>query len=383
MTVLTAEPVTATWFLVGYAAESSVSARVAVNNFPFRVGRLPGLSLSLDIPAISKLHAEITLRNGMLYLRDLDSTNGTYLNGQRIVQPVVLSSGDLVQFAGEIFCLETNQDLSPIANTQHRVLDKFPTGLLNFEALLHDHAIEPHYQPIVVLNDMQRIGYESLARSNLEGLQYPGEMFSVASRLRQEGELSTLLRWEGVRIGKQLPGCPNLFVNTHPVELREGGLMESLRRIRDEFPTQPITLEIHEGSVTHGSVMKELQVELSELDIRLAYDDFGAGQARLVELVEVPPDFLKFDMRLIRDIDTGSLQRQQMLARLVDMVREVGIQAVAEGVETQAEAEICRQMGFDLAQGHFYGRPSPVEQIWQQDVKRMPLNELLRRFPAF
>ena len=94
------------------------------------------------------------------------------------------------------------------------------------------------------------------------------------------------------------------------------------------------------------------------MKIGLAYDDFGAGQSRLNELVQSPPDYLKFDMSLIHDIDAATLQRQQMVASLVQMVRDLGIISLAEGVETPAEAATCLQMGFELGQGFFFGKPA-------------------------
>src|SRR4030095_8836893 len=116
------------------------------------------------------------------------------------------------------------------------------------------------------------------------------------------------------------------------------------------FPNQRLTLEIHESAVADGPRMAEIRTALTKLNIGLAYDDFGAGQARLNELVESPPDYLKFDMSLIRDIHAASPQRQQLLASLVQMVRKLGIVSLAEGIESQPEAETCVQMGFDLAQ---------------------------------
>ncbi len=98
---------------------------------------------------------------------------------------------------------------------------------------------------------------------------------------------------------------------------------------------------------------------LKRLDIKLAYDDFGVGQSRLNDLAEVAPDYVKFDMSLIRDIDGATPQRQQVVATLVQMVRNLGITSLAEGVETAGEDETCRQMGFDLGQGFLYGRPAP------------------------
>jgi EAL domain-containing protein (putative c-di-GMP-specific phosphodiesterase class I) len=203
------------------------------------------------------------------------------------------------------------------------------------------------------------VAYEILGRSPLFGLETPKDMFRVAAQLNLEKELSTMLRWEGIQASQALPESPHLFVNTHPRELAEPGLLDSLRAVRESFPDLRLTLEIHESSVTNSGRMSELCAVLSELKIRLAYDDFGAGQARLNELAEFPPDYLKFDMSLIRGINSASLQRQQLLSTLVQMVRDLGIISLAEGVETQEEHETCLAMGFDLAQGFLYGKPAP------------------------
>jgi EAL domain-containing protein (putative c-di-GMP-specific phosphodiesterase class I) len=118
-----------------------------------------------------------------------------------------------------------------------------------------------------------------------------------------------------------------------------------------------MTLEIHESTVTEPAEMRALQAELKALNIKLAYDDFGAGQARLLELVEVPPDYLKFDRSLIEAIDVAPSQRQQMLATLIRMVCDLGIISLAEGVETPGEGEVCRELGFELGQGFLWGHP--------------------------
>jgi len=99
---------------------------------------------------------------------------------------------------------------------------------------------------------------------------------------------------------------------------------------------------------------------LKELNILLSYDDFGSGQARLLELMEAPPDVLKFDISLVRDIHQRSAASQAVLAALVKMSKEIGVRTLAEGVEIQQEAEVCRQMGFDFAQGYFFGKPAPM-----------------------
>jgi EAL domain-containing protein (putative c-di-GMP-specific phosphodiesterase class I) len=77
----------------------------------------------------------------------------------------------------------------------------------------------------------------------------------------------------------------------------------------------------------------------------------------------VPPDYLKFDIELVHEIDHASPERQKMLASLVGIVRDLGIASLAEGVETQAEHDICRQMGFDFGQGFLYGRAELAEKL--------------------
>ena len=164
-------------------------------------------------------------------------------------------------------------------------------------------------------------------------------MFQAATQLNLEAELSRLCRWLGVEKGLTLPGDPALFLNTHPAEIGDIHVLElSLQELREAFPTPAITLEIHEATVTNPAVMSALRESLTALNINMAYDDFGAGQARLTELVEVPPDVLKFDINMIKGIDRASTQRQNMLGCLVRMVRDMGIQPLAEGMESEQEA---------------------------------------------
>ena len=133
-----------------------------------------------------------------------------------------------------------------------------------------------------------------------------------------------------------------------------------LRELRADFPDLSVVLEIHESGVTSTRYLAKLRDTLNELGMQLAYDDFGAGQARLMELVEVPPDVLKFDIKLIQGLPTASPQRLTTVGSLVQLVRELGVVPLAEGVETEEEAAVCRELGFDLAQGFLYGRPAPA-----------------------
>jgi EAL domain-containing protein (putative c-di-GMP-specific phosphodiesterase class I) len=213
------------------------------------------------------------------------------------------------------------------------------------------------FQPLVALDRMETVGYEVLGRSRLFGLNEPQAMFRAAAALNSQGELSRMFRMAGIREGRQLPGSPNLFLNTHPVELTELELLElSLRELRDFRPNDPMTLEIHEAAATEVCRMKRLSAILRDLNFGLAYDDFGAGQARLVELAEARPDYLKFDLKLIQGIEHAPANRVKLLENLVRLACDMGVVPVAEGIECQGEHEICQQIGFALGQGYFYGK---------------------------
>jgi EAL domain-containing protein (putative c-di-GMP-specific phosphodiesterase class I) len=232
-------------------------------------------------------------------------------------------------------------------------------ALVQFDKLMAEHAVTPFFQPIVSMASKNVVGYEALGRSRLFGLEMPAEMFRTATELNLDVELSVMLRWESVLASQALAGPPHLFLNMHPRELAGPGLIASLEKLREAHPAQQFTLEIHETAVTNAAQMAKIRPALSKLNIGLAYDDFGTGQSRLCELSETAPDYVKFDMSLVRDIHAASPQRQEVVATLVQMVRSLGIASVAEGVETEAESEACLAMGFDLGQGFFYGRPAP------------------------
>ncbi|MEQ8212236.1 MAG: EAL domain-containing protein [Lacipirellulaceae bacterium] len=349
---------TVAWQLCGQLHEDETVRQIRIDSSPFVVGRRQDRALIISTPTVSGVHAELTVQEDGLYVRDLQSSNGTFVNGIRIEDSFKLANGDLVQFAHMVFRVSNTSSIRNSQTLQDDAADR-ALALIQFDKLVTERAVVPHFQPIVEVETQNTIGYEILGRSRLFGLTSPHAMFSAAAVLGLESELSRLMRNEGVRIARDLPGEGLLFANTHPAEMEDSALLEfSLRELLDLCPGNRLVLEIHEASVTQVTQMRELRAALTDMGIGLAYDDFGAGQARMLELVEVPPDYLKFDIALIRDIDKAGDSRQRMLASLVNMVRDMGVSALAEGVETEGEFEVCQQMGFHHIQGYFFGKPA-------------------------
>lgn len=349
------------WFFAGRTDETDSVRHVPIHSLPFRIGRRPNLALTLPSECVSKEHAEIYEQGGSLWVRDLGSTNGTYVNGVRVVNEVRIKEGDLIQFATMVFRVGLESTAREGCTTMEDSCDR-ALVMIQFERLMNCASVVPFYQPIVSLPELTNMGYEVLGRSQLFGLRTPHEMFKAASELNMEAELSRMFRRIGVEVATDLPSSSLLFVNTHPVELKQDGLVSSLRELRRTNPHRKIVLEIHEAMVVDPREILALRETLRELEMQLAFDDFGAGQARFVELSEAKPDYIKFDIKLIQDIHRAPAAKQGIVAALAKMVNELGIISLAEGVETEECHTTLTQMGFQWGQGFWYGRPAAIKQ---------------------
>ena len=342
------------WVLSRIAGENNSNQRVNVVGPTFTVGRHPSSNLSLSDTTVSGRHAEILTINRDLFVRDLNSTNGTLLNGRKLQNLTGLRSGDVLHFGSAMFTLQSSTDEN-MSSTITADVSVEALAHVQFEKLLRRPALRPYYQPILRLSDNARVGFEVLSRSYLLGLETPDKMFRVAAIRNVEAQLSQVCRTEGLRIGECL-GNTHFYLNTHPIELQGTELFTSLEQLRADFPDMQIVLEVHEGAVASSEVLRKVRDVTRNLKMGLAYDDFGAGQARLKELFEVPPDVLKFDVKFIHGLNYSPPQHRATIQSLIRIVRDLNVVPLAEGVETPEEAEICQELGFELAQGYLFGR---------------------------
>lgn len=357
------------WYLEGFETRSQRILRTQVRDLPFMVGRRAGCDLSLDSKMVSQQHAEIFEREGSLWLRDLGSTNGTFVNGEMVDADRRLGDGDILHFADLEFRLVASgndEGVMPVLTKTMNLQDlDLPGGGIGryreVRLLLQRNAVKVHFQPLIHLADGSLLGYEALGRGALENAPTaPGELFSAAEAIGLAGELSVAFRKKAIEAAAALPNPPRVFLNTHPTELQDQeALLASLEPLLAPRPPFGVVLEIHESAVTDVVSLQGLRRELDRLDVGVAFDDFGTGQARLVELAEAAPHYLKFDVRLIRDIHMMP-KKQDIVRTLVRLVHDMDIVPIAEGVECEKEAAACRDLGFVYGQGYFIGRPRPA-----------------------
>jgi EAL domain-containing protein (putative c-di-GMP-specific phosphodiesterase class I) len=364
------------WYLEGAVDETGQVFRVPVAQLPFRVGREAGLPLSLPSQVVSSLHAELFQEGGRLMVRDLGSTNGTFVNKIPVHERSPLEDGDILNFATIAFRVRSTEAaaieslLSSTATIDTRLTARITANLRKLKSLLEQEAVTQLFQPIVSLDDHEILGYEVLGRGDFAGLPgSPNELFQLAAPIGAEVDLSLLLRRRSVAACGTLAGEHCYFFNTHPAELIDDTLIESLREMREQWPDLEIAIEVHESSVTDPASIRELAHELERLAMLLVYDDFGAGQARLLELADVPPAYLKFDRSLIREIHRAPAARVRLLEGLVKVAQELGIDIIAEGLEHREELELCRDLGFAWGQGFLFAVPKPLQ---EREGERIP-----------
>jgi EAL domain-containing protein (putative c-di-GMP-specific phosphodiesterase class I) len=345
--------------------------RLSVQPLPFRIGRRAGLELVLPSNRVSKVHAEIFEQNGTLRIRDHESRNGTFVNQERVSDSAI-TEGDIIQVGDFEFRIgrdagSPERDAPEAATatyTPFTLSRQFLEGARAIKELLSRGDVTVELQPLVYFGSGEVAAWEALGRGTHPALpREPVELFRIAESIEVEVELSRLLRRRAVELVAERAAVGNLFLNTHPSELAGPGLIESIEELRNLAPHLDLTLEIHESALAQPAMMAMLRDRLAEMNVRIAYDDFGSGQARLLELAEAPPHYLKFDRRFVVDIDQAPPSRRRLVASLVAAARELLVKTVAEGVETPAEAEVCERLGFTLAQGYHFGRPTAVDTV--------------------
>jgi EAL domain-containing protein (putative c-di-GMP-specific phosphodiesterase class I) len=159
-----------------------------------------------------------------------------------------------------------------------------------------------------------------------------------------------------------------LHVNVSPRELQRP---ELIRRVSDALETtglspSQLVLEITESGLMRDprAVLGRLEA-LRDLGVRLAIDDFGTGHASLTQLKTIPADELKLDRSFI--IDLAEDRRERALVRAaIEMAHALELQVVAEGVETEAQLDILRELGCDTVQGYYLARPAPAHLVQLQ-----------------
>ena len=161
-----------------------------------------------------------------------------------------------------------------------------------------------------------------------------------------------------------------LSINVSPRQFSQRAWVDAVLDFLDHNSVDAKLLELE---ITESSIMSDtghaLAVisELRGKGVRIAMDDFGTGHSSLGQINQLPIDVLKLDRSLIVGIEDCT-KRSTLLRNLLSLAKDLGLETIAEGVETAGQAEMCSQFGCDLIQGYYYYKPMRIEQFIQLEA---------------
>lgn len=218
--------------------------------------------------------------------------------------------------------------------------------------IIADECFEPVYQPIVDLADRSVVAYEALTR--FEDRERPDLRFAEAAVVGLGSELEIATLTVALRSSPALPRHAALHVNVSPSLLAHPALAGLLATA-----DRRVVVELTE----HDRIddYDEVAVGLERLggDVRLAIDDAGAGFASMSHILALNPDEVKLDRLWVQGVD-HDVAKSALVAGMVSFAETTETALIAEGVETEAEAERLVGLGVRYAQGFHLGRPAPV-----------------------
>lgn len=228
-----------------------------------------------------------------------------------------------------------------------------------------------HYQPLVNLQSGLIVGVEALIRWKHPeiGMLMPDSFIHIAE---ETGIINRIGDWVLVEACRQAQawcdaGLPQVIVavNVAPVQFRQAGFVEA---VAGALSTSGLEAGLLELEVTERTVMHDADIHLgtlsalSRMGVELSLDDFGTGYSSLAYLKRFPVGKLKIDRSFVCDLETD-MDDRAIASTIVSMGRNLRLTVLAEGVENAAQLALLRDMGCDMAQGYYFSRPLPADEI--------------------
>lgn len=232
------------------------------------------------------------------------------------------------------------------------------------EEILQKRKLTALFQPLLDLNSGELLGYEGLIRGPADShLHSPVNLFGAAQQQDLSLQLEMLCRQIVLEsfVRLNLPG--NLFLNVSPETLthpsfKNGQTLEYMTQLG--ITPDRVIIEITENQPTYDFVaMRSALLHYRSMGFKIAIDDLGEGFSSLRLWSELRPEFIKIDMHFVQGVDTDPIKRQ-FLKSIQQIALSCGTDVIAEGVETEAELKVVKEIGIAVGQGYFIARPSPT-----------------------
>ena len=326
---------------------------------------------------VSRRHAEMAWREGAMWVVDVAARNGVTVNGLRLLPRAAqaLSDNDSLGFGGLALTFRCNVAWPEGLHAEwedanffepvHTVA-AFSTLSGQLHAAVEQRQLLFHYQPKVLLATGELEAVECLVRWShpTRGILYPDTFLPLAEstgyiKAITANVLDTALRqcaaWElaGLNV--------DVAVNISARDLEDDNFPSRVVALLEDalvLPSQLIIEVTETGVMSNPTRAIEHLNLLKSTGVRISIDDFGIGQSSLAYLKQLPADELKIDKSFLTALDAGNLA---ILRSAISVGHALGMRVIAEGIEDAATMVALRDMGCDVGQGYFFGRPVIAE----------------------
>ena len=343
-----------------------------LETFPFSVGRSELSDLRIDSDRVSREHSVIVEEGGRFRVRDLGSTNGTFLNGRQIDESPI-NDGDILLVADvELTFLVGRRQITSTAVTQ--AIDFGPAAdgagagpiaiirqVRRFHEALTHRCMGNLFQPIGALESGQVLGYEAVDQSDHpENGWMKAQQVLLSAECRLASRVRQLRRMLAAEESLGFPAGASVFLKVHSSEIGDDWLLESLLDLRKAICREHrMVVEIPDSAVSDTSYFGHFHDRLVEAGMGIVYHDFTGGPSHLIHHRAVSPDFVKLAPSLVPSVNGNGQDRRQLQA-IVQAGRELGCQVIATAIDSEEDADICRDLGCQFGQGDYLGVPKPI-----------------------
>ena len=287
-----------------------------------------------------------------IYPKDGKSYEDLYKNSEIALLKARETPGKKFEF----FSKSSYSEISRILNLKSKIRE-----------IIQKNSIKMYYQPIVFLKDEKIFAFESLFRliTVKNSIIMPKDIIPTAEKTGLIIDLGEKIIDSVINFSRTVPEKIKLSINISPVQLNQPDFDKNLlnKLAKAEINPEKLIIEITESAVMEnvGESIKKLR-NLKDNGIKVSIDDFGTGYSSLNYLKKLPADFLKIDISFVSGI--GKDKSDEMIVKtIISMAKNLGMKAIAEGIENEDQLRFLKQEGCDLGQGFYFGKPYPQNEI--------------------